>query len=204
MARTIELAFAGATAKCAIDKVDRTSLYGSVTTETHDVDGKACRLATLAGDGKTLIPSGDTALAYMTDDGRWMERNMLVPVDAAGNRVNSVASSFTHPLELEVTATPTRFLDHSIRSAYMLSPEATLPEKLDAALRDGAIFKTDFSYRGGISADPAFVMKSADGTLWLLVGDENDVSFVGFNQTAGLAAEDAEDPADDDLDFDMM
>jgi hypothetical protein len=204
MARSIELAFAGTLAKCAIDKVDRTSLYGSVTTETRDIDGKTCRLATLAGDGKTLIPSGDTALAYMTDDGRWMERNMLVPVDAAGNRVNSVASSFTHPLDLDVTVTPSRFLDHSIRSAYMLSPEAALPAPLDTALSAGSIFKTDFSYRGGISADPAFVMKSADGTLWLLVGDENDVNFVGFNQPVGLVADDAEDASDDDLDFDMM
>jgi hypothetical protein len=104
-----------------------------------------------------------------------------------------------------MTATPVRFLDHSIRLAYALDPvEAGWPQVLVEALDKGTIFKTDFSYRGGVSADPAFVMRGGDGTVWLLVGDENRVDFVGLSQPAGLTTEDDEAPADDDIDFDMM
>ena len=161
---------------------------------------------TLASDGRTLIPSGETAFAYMSEDGTWIERSDLTPLDGAGNRLNTVASSFSQPIELEITTTPQRFLDHSIRLVYALQPvESEFPAKLLDTLGQGTIFKTDFSYRGGVSADPAFVMKGADGTVWLLVGDENDINFVGFNQSAGLAVEEEDETAeDDDLDFNMM
>ena len=205
MARTIELAYSGANVKCTIEKVDRTSLYGSIDTETHDSDGRPCRLMTLAANGRTLIPSGETAFAYMSEDGRWIERSELTPLDGAGNRLNTVASSFSQPIELEITTTPSRFLDHSIRLAYALQPvEADFPAKLIDKLGKGTIFKTDFSYRGGVSADPAFVMQGADGTVWLLVGDENDIDYVGFSQPAGLSLEEDETVEDDELDFNMM
>ncbi len=205
MARTIEIQHLGANVACTIEKVDRTSLYGSIDVETHDMDGRACRLATLAADGRTLIPSGNTAIAHLSTDGRWLERSDLIAQDAAGNRLNTVASSFSQPLELETVTTPSRFLDHAIRLAYVLDPvDASLPPKLAEALGAGAIFKTDFSYRGGISADPAFVMQGADGAVWLLVGDENAIDYVGLAQSAGLVAEEAEADGEDDLDFDMM
>lgn len=204
MARSVELSFSGALTRCVIEKIDRSSLYGSVDVETRDLEGRRCQLATLANDGRSLIPSGNTAIAYMNANGRWLERGDLVAVDASGNRLNTVGSSFSQPLELEVTTTPARFLDHSIRLAYALEPETPLPAKLAEVLGKGAIFKTDFSYRGGVDADPAFVLQGADGTVWLLVGDENDVDFVGFNQPVAIAAEDGEETAGDGLDFDMM
>ena len=205
MARTIELRYSGATVTCAIEKVDRASLYGAIDTETHDIDGRPCRLATLASDGHSLIPSGDTAFAYMDAGGRWLERSALTAVDAAGNRLNTVASSFSQPLDLEHTTTPSRFLDHAIRLAYSLEPVAApIPEKLTDTLAKGTIFKTDFSYRGGVSADPAFVLQGADGTVWLLVGDENEIDFVGFSQPVGLDAADGDAAAEDEIDFDMM
>ena len=102
MARTIELAYSGATVECAIEKVDRTSLYGFIDTETQDIDGRPCRLMTLASDGRTLIPSGETAFAYMSEDGKWIERSDLTPLDGAGNRLNTVASSFSQPRRIPV------------------------------------------------------------------------------------------------------
>jgi hypothetical protein len=206
MARIIEISHQGKKVACTIEKVDRTDLYGSIDVETRDMDGRPCRLATLAADGRTLLPSGNTAIAYLAADGRWLERTDLIAQDAAGNRLNTVASSFSQPLELETTTTPARFLDHAIRLAYVLDPvEAVpLPDKLVDALAKGAIFKTDFSYRGGVSADPAFVMQGADGAVWLLVGDENAIDYVGLAQSTGLAAGDAEAESEDDLDFDMM
>ena len=69
----------------------------------------------------------------------------------------------------------------------------------------GAIFKFAFSYRGGSNADPAFLLKGADGTVWMMVGNENNLNFVGLAQTAGLAsADEVADSESDDLDFDMM
>lgn len=205
MARTIELAHAGAVGRFTLEKIDRAALYGAVDTETRDADGRPCRLATLASDGRTVVPSGETAFAYMAGDGRWLERSALVAVDAEGRKLNTVASSFSHPLELEVTTTANRLLDHAIRLAYVLDPvEAPMPPGLVAALAAGQIFKTDFSYRGGVSADPAFVMQGSDGNVWLLVGEESRIDYVGFNQAAGLAAEDEEAAAEDEIDFEMM
>lgn len=207
MARTLELQFEGQAFRCAIEKVDREALYGRVDIETHDRGGSRCAIATLAADGRTLVTSGGTGLGYMSQDGRWVERKDLVAVDAGGNRLNTVASSFDHPLELETRSTPERFLDHSIKSAYLLEPQEgdRMPQKLTGELDDGAIFKVDFSYRGGASADPAFVIKGADGAVWLLVGTENNVEFLGFAASAALAADDDDEPAvGDDLDFEMM
>ena len=205
MARTIELSFSGETVRCAMEKVDRTSLYGSTEIETRDIDGSLCKLATLANDGRTLIPGGGTATAYMSSDGRWLDRSALVAVDASNNRLNTVPSSFSQPLELAFETTPSRFLDHAIRLAYALEPvDSTLPAKLSAALDKGVIYKTDFSYRGGPSANPAFVMRGADGTVWLLVGEENEIDFIGFEQPIGLTEEGDEVASEDDIDFDMM
>ena len=170
---------------------------------TRDANGLRCEIQTLASDGRTLIPSGGTAFGYINPGGQWLERSELVAVDQRGARLNPVSSSFDVPLELENRTTPERFLDHSIRLSYALGAVDAVPTALARELDEGAIFKVDFSYRGGIGADPAFVMQGQDGTLWLLVGDEGDINFVGFAQAAGMAEGDS-DAAADDLDFEMM
>ena len=59
--------------------------------------------------------------------------------------------------------------------------------------------------RGGATSDPAFLLKGSDGTLWMMVGNDNDLNFVGLPQAAGLASADEPTDADsDDLDFEMM
>ena len=205
MARTLEFLFAGQSLKCGIDKVDRAALYGSTDVETRDKAGSRCQIATLANDGRTLIPSGGTALGYVARDGTWLERSGLTAVDSRGNRLNTVSSSFDQPIELEIKTTPERFLDHSIRSAYLLEiVEGGVPAALGKALGEGAIYKFDFSYRGGLAADPAFLLRDGDDALWLLIGDDNNVNFVGLAEAAGLAIEDGAEAADsDELDFEM-
>ena len=205
MARALEFVFKGQSFKGAIDMVDRGALYGSVDVETRDRAGLKFHVATLASDGRTLIQSGGTASGYLSSGGRWLERGDLVPVDARGNRVNAVGSSFDAPIELEMRSTADRFLDHSIRLAYAVDALDPVPPSLASELDGGAIFKFDFSYRGGLSADPAFLLKGADGTLWMLVGNEHNLNFVGLAQAAGLADDDDTADADaDDLDFEMM
>lgn len=205
MARALEFVFKGQSFKGAIVKVDRAALYGLVDVETRDRAGLKCFVAALASDGRTLIQSGGTAIAQFRPDGRYLERADLVPVDARGNRLNSVPSSFDAPIELEMRTTTERFLDHSIRLSYAIDAEGPMPAALVGELETGAIFKFDFSYRGGTSADPAFMLKGADGTLWMLVGHENNLNFAGLAQTAGLGDTDEPgDAGDDDLDFEMM
>ena len=205
MARALEFAVKGQSFKAELTKVDRSALYGSVDVETRDRNGLRCTIATLASDGRTLIPSGGTALGTIAQDGRWLERADLVAVDARGNRLNTVASSFDAPIALEGKTTPERFLDHSIRLAYALDPVEPVPPALAADLDGGAIFKFDFSYRGGTKPDPAFLLKGADSTLWLLVGAENNLNFVGFAQAGGLAdTEVAAEAEVDELDFEML
>jgi hypothetical protein len=206
MARALEFHYEGQSFRAGIEKVDRSALYGEIEVETRDNSGTRCEVATLAQDGRTLVPSGGTGLAYFKQDGSWLERSDLVTVDSRGGRVNMVPSSFDVPIELDTKTTPERLLDHSIRLAYLVAAEQPgVPAPLQKALDQGSIFKLDFSFRGGTSADPAFLLKGAEGDIWLLVGDDNNVSFVGFAQAAGLAEEtSAADAGNDDLDFDMM
>ena len=182
MARALEFIHKGTSFKGTIDKVDRSALYGSVDVETRDREGRRCLVATLANDGRTLIQSGGTALAYFSSHGEWLERSQLVAVDERGARVNSVASSFDAPIELEMQVGAERFLDHSIRLSYAVDAVDPMPAELAKTLDAGTIFKFDFSYRGGATSDPAFLLKGTDGTLWMMVGNENNLNFVGLPQ----------------------
>jgi hypothetical protein len=204
MARALEFRIDGQSWTTGLEKVDRTSLYGTVDIETRDKSGARCDVATLAADGRTLIPTGGTALGYVSPKGTWLERSALMAVDARGTKVNTVPSSFDAPIELDVKTTIDRFLDHSIRAAYLLETSEAVPPNLRAALDAGTIYKFDFSYRGGSSSDPAFLMKGADDALWMLVGDDNNINFIGFAQAAAPVEEDAADADSDDLSFDMM
>ena len=205
MARALEFRLDGQSWKAGIEKVDRAALYGTVDVETRDKSGARCDVATLAADGRTLIPTGGTALGYVSPKGQWLERSELVAVDVRGSKVNTVSSSFDAPIELDTKTTVDRFLDHSIRSAYLLDTTEQPPVKLQAALDAGTIFKFDFSYRGGSNSDPAFLMKGADEALWMLVGDDNNINFVGLAEVAAPAADEPAGDADsDDLSFDMM
>ena len=69
MPRALKFKYGDSEFECELNKIDRRKLYGSVDVETRDIDGNRCGLATLANDGKTLIPYGGTALGYISSDG---------------------------------------------------------------------------------------------------------------------------------------
>jgi hypothetical protein len=204
MARTLEFRFDGLPFRCGLQKIDRAALYGSVDVETRDASGLRCETATLSQDRRTLVTSGGTALGYMSDKGTWIERGDLVAVNERGARLNTVASSFDSPIELDAKTGPDRFLDHAIKSSYLLDAPDGVPGALKSALDAGDIFKFDFSYRGGINADPAFLLKGADESLWMLVGESHEPTFMGFAQATGLDETPTDAAGDDDLSFDMM
>lgn len=77
MAQPLVLRYGGKELPFQLRKVDRSSLYGFVDIETHDDQGRPCKLATLAGDGRTIVDSGGTALAYLSPNGLWREKSEL-------------------------------------------------------------------------------------------------------------------------------
>jgi len=213
MPRSLEFNFEGSQFACSIAKVDRRKLYGAVEVETLDADGDPCALASLARDGKTLIPFGGTAAGYVNPEGEWVFRKDLTPVDLDGEELDMVESSFDAPLTLGETATVEEFLDHSIRLIYRLESTEDSPS-MDTGflqrLSAGDIFRTGFSYRGGVSADPAFIMQGDDEAVWLLIAAMNQIDFVSLEQAAVCAStaelDDAEDDEEelDELSFDVL
>ena len=208
MPRSLSFTWQGSAFDCEIHKVDRSKLYGNVRIETLDMDGEKCELATLLDDGKTLIPNGGTATGYMNPDGEWVDRDELTPVDYDGNELETVPSSFDAPIELEAEVSIEEFLDHSVRLTYALKSEAGISDAFMDRLKDGAIFKTHFSYRGGIDPDPAFLMQSEDETVWLLIGEQSRIAYTKLEQAAVVEPtkddEDQTDEDSDELDFSML
>ncbi len=215
MARSLAFDYKGNSFRCQIDKIDRSKLYGSVDIETRDMDGNVCRLANIANDGKTLVPYGGTAYGYLNPDQEWVCRKDITPVDYEGNKLQEVPSSFKETLSLTETATIEEFLDHGIRLSYALTAikkdeeDESVPEIDNAFLKQlekGTIFRTDFSYRGGVDPDPAFIMQDESGTVWMLIAEESELEFVGLEQAGVIAATQGQDDEDesDDLDFGML
>ena len=219
MPRSLEFSYKGKSFNCQINKIDRRKLYGSVDIETLDMDGEVCRLANIASDGKTLVPYGGTAYGYMNPDGEWVCRKDITPVDYDGNKLEEVPSSFSHSIELQEKASIEEFLDHGIRLSYALSSVHPKDYEAEAAedepamdkaflkeLAKGTIFKTEFSYRGGVDPDPAFIMQDNNDTVWMLIAENSQLEFVGLEQAGVVAAtqEHDEEEGDDDLDFGML
>ena len=186
-------------------KVDRGKLYGFKEQLVHDENEVVCELATLAEDGKTLIGKGGTGICQLTADGKWTDKSKLKPVDLEGNEIEPVPSSFAAPIDLKQETSIDDYLNHNIRLIYQLvvDSESELEESLVKSLRDGAIFKFPYSYRGGLEADVGFILLNEDNDMFFLVGGPTEVEFVGLQQVA-VAADPDEADEDKLMDFSMM
>jgi len=204
MPRSLKFKYGSTEFECELNKVDRRKLYGSVDVETRDIDGNRCGLATLANDGKTLIPYGGTALGYISDDGEWVERNDLKPVDLSGNELPMLSSSFDITIELEKTATLEEFLNYSSRLVYLMGTNDDFDPELVKQLASGKIFSFEFLYREGISADPAFLLGTPDGLIWMMVGKPSAIEYVGLDQAAVCFVGNDEDEEVEEFDFEML
>jgi hypothetical protein len=186
-----------------LNKVDRSKLYGFKEVQAIDPAGDVCDLATLAGDGCTLIGRGGTGLGWLDADRNWRDKSSLTPVDSEGNEIKPVASSFSAPIKLFETATVEEYLEHNIRLVYSLESDSDLTE-LKAELDRGTIFRFDYSYRGGLEADKAFVLNNDAGQPMMVVGTPTKVDFIGMAAPAA-AADETEDGDDVEMmDFDMI
>lgn len=186
-----------------LNRVDRSKLYGFKEVQALDESNEVCDLATLAGDGCTLIGRGGTGLGWLDADGDWREKAKLVPVDTDGNQIEPVPSSFSAPIKLFETATPEEYLEHNIRLVYALESDSDLTD-LMAELNRGTIFKFDYSYRGGLEADAAFLLCNDDGQPMMVVGSKTKVEFVGMAAPAAAAGEPEEGEEIEMMDFDMI
>ena len=210
MPRSLEFTYGKQSFAREIVKVDRTKLYGSVETETVDADGNACKLLTLASDGKTLIPYGGTAFSYVNPDGEWVDRGDLQPVDMEGEPLKELPSSFDAPTPVAEEVSIETFFDHNVRLVYRLEGETPLPAKMKKKLESGAIFRIPFSYRGGVDPDIAFLLLGERGSLWMLVAQDSAIGFIGLEETALCGRDKIEDDDDEDeaegdgLSFDML
>ena len=90
----------------AMIKVDRSKLYGFKEIEALDEADEKCDLATLAGDGCTLIGRGGTGLGWLDADGSWCDKSQLTPIDKDGREIEPVPSSFGAPRELAGAVVP--------------------------------------------------------------------------------------------------
>lgn len=205
MPRSLKFKFGNSEFALELNKVDRSKLYGSVDVETRDHEGNRCNLATLANDGKTLIPYGGTAFGYVNDEGEWVERSELSPVDLSGEPLTLLPSSFDLTIELSDKIPIDDFLNHSMRLCYALGGEEEIDPELLKSLTQGDIYRFDFLYREGVSADPAFILATDDAQVWMMVGRPSSIDFVGLDQAAvSFVAEEDEDESADEFDFEML
>lgn len=210
MARSLTFSYKGSSFEAELIKVARNHLYGTVQLRTEDKDGKRCSLATLASDGKTLIPKGGSALGYTNTLGEWIERKQLSPVSLDGEALEEVPSSFDNPVILDnaQNVDDAEFLDHNIRLCYRLEATSDFPKPFLKNLKKGTLMSFGFSYRGGITHDPAFILSDESGVVWMLVSSVNKVDFVSLEQATLCAGEPMVDEIDNDdednLDFGML
>ncbi|MGI9474172.1 MAG: hypothetical protein ACR2NZ_21710 [Rubripirellula sp.] len=186
-----------------MSKVDRSKLYGFKEVKALNEADETCELATLAGDGCTLIGRGGTGLGWLDADGDWREKSELTPVDKDGEEIEPVPSSFSAPIQLFDTATVEQYLEHSIRLVYCVEPAAEA-EDLMAELNRGTIFTFPYSYRGGLEADAGFLLANDEGEVMLAVGDPTDLEFIGMAAPAATVDENGEEGEADLMDFDMI
>jgi hypothetical protein len=205
MARELGLVLDGVEYPVKINKVDRKRLYGDIEIEAFDESGEPAYLRYIAEDGQTIIDAGGTALATISEDGDSVPRNELIPVDAGGKEIEPVPSSFGAVNQLK-KATHEEYLSAIVKSVYTLDP-ATEEEDLSElaeALEGDVIYKFDFSYRGGLQYDEAFLIGEGKN-IFMIVGVPAALEFVSLNQAVNLDdTGEEQDLSVDDLDFDLM
>jgi hypothetical protein len=205
MPRQLLFQFGEATFAFEMQKVDRDKLYGFKESEVLDEEGRLCELATLAGDGCTLIGRGGTGIGYRSATGLWCDKKSLKPTDLEGREIQPVPSSFDAPIPLVRTVDVETYLNHNLRSVYVLEAVEGAGPILEE-LKKGTIFAFAFSYRGGLEADTGFLLTGQDGNVFFAVGSEANLQFVGLGQSQGLIEEEeeTEEDSEDIMDFGMI
>lgn len=202
MARTLVLSLDGEEFPVQMQKIDREKLYGNIDIEAFDEDGAKAFLQILDADGKTLIDTGGTSLATLDEAGNSVDRKSLIPITSDGEEVEPVPSSFSAPNILH-EATIDEYLSHSVKSVYILTPpEGSDFDTLEDVLSD-AIYKFDFSYRGGLEYDTAFLI-GKETTVFMVIGVNTTMKFVKLNQPSVLEPVEEQEISGEEIEFDLF
>lgn len=203
MARALVLSLDGQEFPVQMQKVDRERLYGDIEIEAFDENGNEAFLQILDADGKTLIDTGGTALATLDEDGNSVDRKKLIPITSDGEEIEPVPSSFGKPNVIH-SATMEEYLSHVVKSVYILEPpEDSDIELLEDVLSGDNIYKFDFSYRGGLEYDTAFLIGSGKH-VFMIIGVNTTLQFVKLNQASILDTVEEQEISGDEIDFDLL
>ncbi len=205
MPRSLVFQFGDRDYSFGMAKVDRSKLYGYKQLKVLNESDTQCELATLAGDGLTLVGRGGTGLGWLDVDGSWQEKDSLKPVDTDGEEITPIPSSFAAPIKLFETATAEQYLECNVRLVYSLESEANDWDDIMTELKRGTIFTFPYSYRGGLEADLGFMLLNKDDELMMVVGDQTKPEFIGLQAQTAVVNEEGEAVSEGDLmDFDMI
>lgn len=203
MARPLILSLDGEEYQVSLVKIDRDKLYGRIEIEAFDDKGRDASLRVLAADGKTLINKGGTSLATVNDKGDSVERSELVPVDADGETIEQVPSSFGQKNVLK-PAEVADYLTTVVKSVYLVLPfELNDINPLKDQLTATNMYSFPFSWRGGVEFDQGYLIGSGS-EAYLVVGKPAEFTYIKLNQAAVLESTEEEEISADDLDFDLM
>jgi len=203
MPRPLILSLDGREFPVQIQKIDRDKLYGKVDIEAFDEKGNPAQLFVLAPDGKTLIDKGGTALATVDEDGNSVSRADLIAVDEEGEKIDTVLSSFNQVNVLK-RAKEEDYLSQLVKSVYLIDPlENADKTYLQDHVSAGLIYNFDFSYRGGLEYDNAFILGNKSDSF-MVVGKPAALEFVKLNQAVELDAPEEEEVSADEISFEDL
>jgi hypothetical protein len=203
MPRPLVLSLDGREFGVRIATIDREKLYGKVDIEAFDEKGNPAQLLILAPDGKTLIDKGGTALATVNEDGDSVSRTDLIPVDEDGAKIETVPSSFGQVNTLK-RAKVEDYLSQLVKSVYFIEAEDDADKKyLQDHVSAGMIYNFDFSYRGGVEYDNAFVLGNKSDAF-MIVGKPAELEFVRLNQAVDLDATEEQEVSTEEISFEDL
>jgi hypothetical protein len=203
MPRPLILSLDGREFGIRIVKVDREKLYGKVEIEAFDERGNPAALMVLAADGKTLIDKGGTALTVIDEQGDSVSRADLIAVDEDGEKIETVPSSFNQVNVLKRT-TIEDYLSQLVKSVYLIEAEDEADRRyMQDHVSTGMVYKFDFSYRGGLEYDNAFVLGNKSDSF-MIVGKPAALEFVKLNQAVELDTTEEEEISAEEISFESL
>lgn len=202
MAKSIIVSLAGASSSFALEKLDRSKLYGRRERRHLDPTGERCEKAELTRDGALLVRAGMTAQGYFDDDGTWIPSRELVGLDRGGAPLSPAPSTLGVSQELRGPLSPEEVLDVAVRAVYRLEPEQ-IDAALAESLRAGDAFGFTFNYRADFQAETAILVANEHG-MFALVGQPTTPSWSSLTTTIAPTFVVDDEEAEGDLDFEMF
>jgi hypothetical protein len=200
MARELAFKLGEEDISAPILKIDRKKIYGWVDKVALDRDGSPCHFGAISADGLHIFSKASFEQGYVDDEGNWLDRKSIKYLNAEGEELETIKSSFDQTIVLEQTATLDEYLLHCAKSVYQLDA----PEALRSAVKNQEDFYWfPFNYTASRSPDKAFLIDNDEG-LFMLVCEPTHFKAVGQPEVEVVMDTDVDEEDEDDMDFGMM